>query len=118
MNTKRNVFSLHFHEASKNFRALVNGQVHPLLCGLRDIVDAEAAVLKLFSGFEGFDNVVCSDTFYDSEYPGSKDDMIRQLERAIAVLKGAPTDSIEQMSLEINIQFTHDSLARKYTSKE
>lgn len=111
-----NDFQLYFHEISKNFRVLVDGNVHPLLCGLNNITEASDAVKKLFPEFSSFSNVILGGDYYTSGDVSAKVNMIRELEHALSVIKGIPDAMIEDMALEVDIKFGANTAVDKYTN--
>jgi hypothetical protein len=120
MDTKKTIFTLYFHDVSKNFRVLVNGDVHPLLCGLNDIGEAEQATRNLFGDeFDGFDNIVNGRHYFNSGALCSKTEMIDALESAIKILKGASQAQLACLYLDLAIDFKPGAREDRYgTDKE
>ena len=51
------IFTLYYRELANNYRVLVNGKVHPLLCGLTTVEQARAKTQEVFGdAFFRFDN--------------------------------------------------------------
>lgn len=109
-------FEIYYHELSKNFRVLVDGNVHPLLCGFEDHTKAAEAAKKLFPEFQFFSNLVHGDTYYGSDEAITKGDIIHELERALAVVKGLPASKIHGVDMQVDIRFTSGSADGKYNS--
>lgn len=106
MSTEEKVFTLQYNEVNKNYKVLVDGKVHPLLCGNESVSDAVVVTTALFGDeFNYFSNFTYGKQYFSSGGISSKTNAIDELQKFIDILKAVPPDDIEDIELEINIDF-------------
>ena len=100
---KQPIFTLYYRELANNYRVLVNGKVHPLLCGLTTVEQARAKTQEVFGdAFFMFDNEP-RNLYIGPQILIDKADVLEAIERMKKAVLAVPASEMVTFDLHVSM---------------